>query len=159
MLRILLMTTILALAGSGSARSAQGAEPEIYYFGATGCDYCNAGLAFFKRLQKDDPRVRIHEYDIVASPDDATIFVRAVNAIGLLDPQVPLTVIGHHVIIGYQDDDTTGNEIALTLEQCRIKACPDFMHALVTFGPEVAAADPAEKWVVERRFAKAAQRR
>lgn len=159
MLRILLLTAILALAGSGSARSAQAAEPELYYFGATGCDFCDNELAFLKRLQKNDPRIRMHEYDIVASPDDAAIFVRVVNAIGLLDPQVPLTVIGHHVMIGYQDDDTTGNEIALTLEHCRIKTCPDFMHGLVTFGSEVADAGPQEKWVIERRFAKAAQHR
>lgn len=159
MLRTLLLTAVVALVSTLPAQSAQAAEPDIYYFGATDCEFCENGLAYLKRLQKDDKRIRLHDYDIIANPDDATIFVRVVSAIGLLDPRVPMTVIGHHVIVGYEDDETTGNEIRLTVEQCRVKACPDILHGLVTFGPEVAGAEPADKWIVERRFANASRHR
>lgn len=159
MLPTLCLSVILAITGVGTSQSAQAAEPEVYYFGASDCVFCSNGLAYLKRLQKDDKRVRLHEYDIVASPDDATAFVRVVSAIGLLDPQVPMTVIGHHVILGYQDDETTGNEIRLTIEQCRQSACPDFLHALVTYGTEVVSAVPTGKWRIERQFANASLKR
>jgi hypothetical protein len=159
MLRSLCLAAILAVASFAPTQPAQAAEPEIYYFGATDCDFCANGLAYIKRLQHDDKRIRLHEYDIVASSDDATTFVRVVAAIGLLDPQVPMTVIGHHVILGYQDDETTGNEIRLTLEQCRLAACPDFLHALVTYGTEVVSTVPRDKWVIVRQFASASIKR
>jgi hypothetical protein len=159
MLRSLCLATILAVASLAPAQSTQAAEPEIYYFGATDCDFCANGLAYLKRLRQEDGRMRMHEYDIVASADDATTFVRVVSAIGLLDPQVPMTVIGHHVILGYQDDETTGNEIRLTLEQCRLASCPDFLHALVTYGTEVVSTTPKAKWVIARQFASASLKR
>jgi len=158
MLRAVLLTAFLALASIGHLQNAQAAEPEIYYFGATGCDFCANGLAFLKRMQKEDARIRLHDYDIIANPDDAAIYVRVVAAVGLSDPQVPMTVIGHHVIIGYEDDESTGNEIHLTLEQCRAKACPDILRGLVTYGADVVADGGHDEWVVERRFAKAANR-
>jgi len=157
MLRAIIFSIVVALTDLAQFQPARAAEPEIYYFGANGCDFCANGLTFLKRLQNDDARIRLHDYDISGNPDDAIIYVRVVTAIGLSNPQVPLTIIGHHVIIGYEDDESTGNEIRLTVEQCRVKSCPDILHGLVTIGSDVAAMEPSASWTVHRRFAKSAQ--
>lgn len=143
-----------AILGSIAAPAAE-VEPQIYYFGASGCDFCESGLAFLKRYSAEDGRVRHKDFDIVGSADDALVYVRVVNAIGLLEPRVPMAIIGRHVIVGYEDDETTGQEIKLAVEQCRLRSCPDLVHGLMTYGPEVAATKPGD-WVVDSRYAKAA---
>jgi hypothetical protein len=159
MLRTFCLAAALALSSLLPASAARAAEPEIYFFGATDCSFCSNGLSYIKRLKQADARIKLNEFDIVASPDDATTFVRVVQAIGLIDPQVPMTVIGPHVILGYQDDETTGNEIKLTIEQCRLKTCPDYLHALVRLGTEVASAAPKPNWVIANKFANASVKR
>jgi len=99
-----------ALLATTPVRS-QSAEPVVYYFGAAGCDYCANGLAFLTRWKAADPRMTLRAFDIVASPDDATAFVVVTNAIGLADPRIPMTVVGHHVFVGYEGEETTGEEI------------------------------------------------
>jgi glutaredoxin len=148
---VLAAATFFAVA----AATARNGDAKIYYFGASGCDYCSNGLTFLKRYKAEDERVSFQDFDIIANPDDATLFVRVVNAIGLADPRVPMTIVGRHVIIGYEDDDTTGREIKMAVEQCRLTSCPDLVNGLMTFGPEIAAGTP-KNWVVDRRFAKAA---
>lgn len=143
----------LLLSASGLAVRAETVEPKIYYFGASGCDFCGQGLAFLERLQTADTRVRTKTFDIVGNSDDATIYVRVVNAIGLQDPRVPMTVVGRHVFIGFETDETTGLEIKLAVEQCRLASCPDLIQGLMTFGPEVASETP-RPWVIDQRFAK-----
>ncbi len=149
---MLLAVLVLAIAGAATGKDL---EPKIYYFGATGCDFCSNGLAFLKRYTAEDDRVRFQDFDIIGSPDDAALFVRVVNAIGLADPRVPMTIVGRHVIVGYEDDGTTGREIRVAVEQCRLNGCPDLVNGLITFGPEIAAGNP-KSWVVDQRFAKAA---
>lgn len=143
------------LLGQTLPLTAKDIEPHIYYFGASGCDYCANGLAFIKAFQERDERVQYRAFDIVASSDDAEAFVRIVNAIGLADPQVPMTIIGHHVFIGYEGDDSTGEEIRLAVEQCRNSGCADVVKGVLSFGPEVAGA--SQGWIVNRRFAKFAR--
>lgn len=157
MLGKILAFSVVLLLGPSLSLAAKGFEPRVYYFGASGCDYCANGLAFLKRYKAGDDRVLFREFDIIASPDDAEAFVRVVSAIGLSDPRVPMTIIGHHVFVGYEGDDSTGEEIKLAVEQCRASGCTDVVKAVLSFGPEVA--DAAAKWIVNRRAAQFAMAR
>ncbi len=151
---------ILSLAiflGSLLPSAANDLEPQIYFFGASGCDFCANGLAFIKRYKASDERLQYREFDIIARSDDAEAFVRVVKAIGLSDPRVPMTVVGHHVFVGYEGDDSTGEEIRLAVENCRVRGCIDFVKAVLPAGPEVASAP--QEWIVNRRFAKFAMAR
>jgi thiol-disulfide isomerase/thioredoxin len=151
MFRQYLLALVLAMPFTVRAAAA---EPVIYYFGATGCEFCANGLAYLERLQTKDKRVQLKHYDIVAQPDDATLFVRVVGAIGIDLVRVPMTIVGNHVIIGFEDDGTTGEEIRLTLDQCRVSNCPDLVLPITKFGPEIVSGSK-EKWQIENRFAKA----
>ena len=44
---------------------------------------------------------------------------------------VPVAVIGHNVVIGYIDDETTGKEILNHVAECRKTGCPDAVHKLI----------------------------
>jgi glutaredoxin len=158
MLKHIVFAVALAVAGLAQSLPARAAEAEVYYFGAKGCDYCAKGLDFLKRLEREDTGIRLRDYDIIASPSDSALFVFVVRAIGLADPHVPMTVIGHNVIIGYESDETTGREIRLTIQQCRTKACPNILGDLLGLNPEMAEAVRG-KFRIEQRFAKATERR
>lgn len=152
--RIFLVFAVLV--GVGTAALAD--EPQIYYFGATGCDFCGNGLGFLKRLEAKDARLRLTALDIIANDKDAGVFVAVTKAIGLADPQVPMTVIGHHVIIGFENDETTGAEIISVIDQCRRSNCPDLVRAILKHGGDAEVVSNDRAWVIERRFAKATSR-
>jgi Universal stress protein family len=44
---------------------------------------------------------------------------------------VSVAVIGHNVVIGYIDDDTTGKEILDHVAECRKTGCPDAVQKLL----------------------------
>jgi glutaredoxin len=152
-----LLFSLAIMLGLALPVTAKDIEPQIYYFGASGCDYCANGLAFIKAFKDRDGRVQYRAFDIITSSDDAEAFVRVVNAIGLSDPQVPMTIIGHHVFVGYEGDDSTGEEIQIAVEQCRASGCRDVVKDVLSFGPEVAGA--SQGWIVNRKFARFATTR
>ena len=133
---------------------AQTKEPAVYFFGASECDFCANGLAFLMQWKKSDERFSLRVFDIVANSDDAAAFVEIVQAIGLADPRVPMTVVGNHVFIGYEGDATTGTDIKAAVEQCRATSCPDVIRGILTLGADVAMARGG--WDINQRFAKAA---
>jgi hypothetical protein len=133
---------------------AQTKQPAVYFFGASECDYCANGLSFLTQWKKSDDRFSLRVFDIVASSDDAGAFVQIVQAIGLADPRVPMTVVGNHVFIGYEGDATTGVDIKAAVEQCRASSCPDVIRGILTLGADIAMARAG--WDINRRFAKAA---
>ena len=135
---------------------AKPAEPEIHYFRVTGCRFCDDGLSFLKRYREEDKRIVLHDYDVLRSEREATLFVRVVDAIGLTDPRVPMTIIGRRVIIGFDTDETTGWEIRQVVEQCRIVECPDMLRSIIHYDPEVVTSS-TDTWVVERRYAGSAR--
>jgi hypothetical protein len=66
---------------------------------------------------------------------------------------VPVFVIGHHVVIGYIDDETTGAEILSDVAECRKTGCTDAVRDLVEEEDrldQVAATAPTARVACER---------
>ena len=144
-----LIVSLAIFLGSVLPVAAKDLEPQIYYFGASDCDFCANGLVFIKRFKVSDERIRCRAFDIVASSDDAEAFVRVVHAIGLSDPRVTMAVVGHHVFVGYEGDDSTGEDIRLAVEHCRTSGCTDVVGAVLSFQPEVTGTSSG--WIINRR--------
>lgn len=128
--------------------------PNLYVFGAEHCSYCDRASAFVHRLQTTDGRFKLHEHNITRSSDDAKLFVRIVASIGLPDPVVPMIIIGRNILLGYEDDETTGREIVSTLESCRTGDCPDVVRLFID-DQATASVSAAGGWSVHRRWASA----
>jgi thiol-disulfide isomerase/thioredoxin len=152
----MIATIALILFNISATTSASAAEPEVYFFGATGCDYCDSALAFLKTVQSENHSRHLHAYDIVDNSDHATLFVRITDAIGLLDPVVPMTIVGSNIILGYKNDETSGVEIRMAIEQCREWACPDIVRPFIDFEFQVAA-QQKQNWTIDRRYANSAK--
>ena len=156
--RTLLALTLLSLGGLSTGAMAGGPTPQLYVFGAEQCSYCQKALIFLHGIQsKDGSRFQLHDYDIVRSSEEATLFARVVTSIGLSSPVVPMIVIGREVILGYESDETTGREIARHIEACQTRECPDLVGRMIEL-PGTADIVGAGAWTTHSRWKEAALR-
>jgi hypothetical protein len=129
---------------------AAAAEPgvRVYLFGATHCQLCQKALDFLQRTSATDTRFTFRHYDIERSSEEAELFVRVLLDIGLDEAVVPIVIIGPHVLLGFDDDATSGPMIMRRVEMCQTEACPDFVAQLEALGP---AATAKRAWRVSRK--------
>ncbi len=81
--------------------------------------------AFLLDAQQKDANLTIREFENRCSAG-------SIEMIGLPELWVvPVAVIGHNVVIGYIDDETTGREILGHIAECRKTGCPDAVRKLI----------------------------
>ncbi len=110
----------------------------VYLFGASHCQLCQKALAFLRRTSATNQRFTLREFDIERSSEEAELFVRVLLDIGIDEAVVPIVIIGPHVLLGFDDDATSGPEIMRRIETCQTEACPDFVAQLEALGPAAA---------------------
>lgn len=111
---------------------AQGTEPNVYFFWSASCQYSKAARTFLLEARQKDAKLTIREFEVDQSLPNTLLLGRLYEMIGL--PEfwvVPVAVIGHNVVIGYSDDETTGREILDHVAQCRTTGCPDAVGRLL----------------------------
>lgn len=115
-----------------SAARAQSTEPNVYFFWSASCSYSKMARAFLLNAQQKDANLIIREFEVDQSLPNTLLLGRLYEMIGL--PEfwvVPVAVIGHHVVIGYIDDETTGREILDHVAECRKIGCSDAVRNLL----------------------------
>lgn len=111
---------------------AEGTEPQIYFFWSASCPYSKAARTFLAAQQAKDPGVLIRDFEVDESVANTRLLGRLYEKIGLPEFMVvPVLVIGHHVVIGYDSDETTGAEILSDIAECRKTGCKDAVHDLI----------------------------
>jgi glutaredoxin len=120
----------------------------VYLFGATHCPLCQKALNFLQRTSAADARFTFRGFDIERNSAEAELFLRVVLDIGIEEPVVPIIIIGPHVLLGFDDDATSGPEIMKRIERCQTEACPDLVAQLQALG---AAASGKRAWQVSRK--------
>jgi hypothetical protein len=107
-------------------------EPAVYLFWSASSPYSIRARGFLQRLKADEPGLRVREFEVDESLSNAVLLGQIYENIGLPGvAAVPLVVIGHHLIIGYIDDEHTGQEIVETIAECRKAACRDPIRGLI----------------------------
>jgi glutaredoxin len=116
----------------GPAAGADKAQPIVYLFWSGSCPYSKAARTFLQAAQAKDSALNLRDFEVDRSVPNARLLGRLYDRIGLAETRVvPTIVIGHHVIVGYIDDATTGVEILSTLDGCRKTFCKDAVHELI----------------------------
>jgi hypothetical protein len=130
---ILLLLTF-ALPASIAPRDllATEAGPPVYLFWSASSSYSINARAFLHRLEVTEPDLRLHEFEVDASLPNAALLGQVYARVGLAGvTAVPLIVIGHHLIVGYIDDEHTGRHIVETIAECRKVTCRDPLRAII----------------------------
>jgi glutaredoxin len=108
---------------------AAAAEVDVHIFWRTGCPHCDRAIEFLDRLAAANPQVRVHKLEVSRSRANAALMVQAAERLGVEAGSVPLTVIGGRAWVGYDQDATTGREIAAHVAACLESGCPALFAA------------------------------
>jgi hypothetical protein len=120
------------LAPAAMAQKVQDKEPQLYFFWSASCPYSKAARAFLLGAKAKDSKLRIRDFEVDDSVANTLLLGRVYEKIGLPELWVvPVTVIGHHVVIGFIDDETTGAEILGDVKECRKTGCKDSVRDLI----------------------------
>ena len=122
---------LLSMVLFAPALRAESTEPQIYFFWSASCPYSKAARTFLAAARAKHPRLRIRDFEVDESVANTRLLGRLYEKIGI--PEflvVPVVVVGHHVVIGYIDDETTGAEILSDVAECRKTGCKDAVRDL-----------------------------
>jgi thiol-disulfide isomerase/thioredoxin len=114
---------------------AAGAQPrdrvDAYLFWGIGCPHCEREIDFLKRLEAEEPRLRVRYLEVTGDAANRRAFAAVVEKISLEDPAVPLTLVGDAAMVGYAGDDTSGAELRRMIGKCLASGCPDTVGPLL----------------------------
>lgn len=127
----LFLCVLLQLTISATHAESAALRADIYLFWSAGCPHCEREIGFLEALEKDNPGVVVHAYEITHSRSNLELFKEVVKAFGVQDPAVPMTIIGNQVWVGYVDDSLTGAEIRNRVKTCLQSACPNTVTEII----------------------------
>jgi thiol-disulfide isomerase/thioredoxin len=114
---------------------AAGAQPrdrvDAYLFWGIGCPHCEREIDFLKRLEAEEPRLRVRYLEVTGDAANRKAFAAVIAKIALEDPAVPLTLVGDAAMVGYASDDTSGAELRRMIGKCLASGCPDTVGPLL----------------------------
>ncbi|MEW6687682.1 MAG: hypothetical protein AB1452_01200 [Pseudomonadota bacterium] len=104
---------------------------EVTLFWAIGCPHCEREIDFLKRLEAEEPRLRVHYLEVSRDAANRRAFAAAVRRIALEEPAVPLALVGDAALAGYESDATTGAELRRVIGECLARGCPSTIGAVM----------------------------
>jgi len=104
----------------------------IYLFWREGCPHCEREITYLRRLETEQPAIRVYYFDVGNDAAGRALLARAGELLGADVSSVPFTVVGDTVFSGYLDDTTTGAAIRQRALHCLAQACPDSVRPLLT---------------------------
>ncbi len=115
----------------------------LYYFYSPTCPHCQAAAPFIDELQARWPWLEVQKFAVKDNRKNARFYYETALSLGTQALSVPGFVFCRQVLIGYDDAETTGAEIADALEKCHAQrlANPVAKVATPTAGVTSGAAD------------------
>src|SRR5512134_3156923 len=129
LLRLLAALAFALFACSATAQAPR--QVDVYLFWGKGCPHCERETEFLKRLEAEEPRVRVHYLEVWDDHANGVAFVDIAKRLALEDLAVPVTVVGDAVMVGYGTDATSGAELKQRIAYCLSAGCPDSIGPLV----------------------------
>ncbi|MCC6968050.1 MAG: NrdH-redoxin [Nitrospira sp.] len=91
--------------------------PDLEVFVRTGCSHCEAAKVFLEELRRTRPALRILIVDIDRDPQALARFERLAHLHALPVVGVPMFYLNGELIVGYQDERSTGARLLAMLDQ------------------------------------------
>ena len=90
----------------------------LYYFYSPTCPHCQAAAPYIDELQARWPWLEVQKYAVKDNRANAKFYYETALSLGTKALSVPGFIFCRQVLIGYDDAQTTGAEIAQALETC-----------------------------------------
>ncbi len=95
----------------------------LYLFYRDDCPHCHEEQDFLERLEKENTNINIIKTEVIKSKEGREMYVKTVDRLNVEMSGVPLLVIGDEYIVGFKDDETTGERIKELIAQYSIGNC------------------------------------
>ncbi|MAF20189.1 MAG: hypothetical protein CMI55_00740 [Parcubacteria group bacterium] len=116
---ILILFIFLSLANFAWADNS---SVELTYFYGSACPHCKKASAFLDKLEEKYPELTIERYEVFNNRQNAKLLLELLEASGQEKTvRVPAIFIGDKTIIGYLDDQTTGQKIEQAVKDLSIQ--------------------------------------
>ena len=122
---MIFLVLLVVLLGSGDVMPVFAEQPvvNVYVFEREGCPYCAQALAHLHELATQEPRIVIHEFDVVKDPEDRELFFAFGDKFGFEPQYVPTIFIGSQFWVGYNENIQA--EMDRKIQQCLATPCVD----------------------------------
>jgi hypothetical protein len=97
----------------------------LYFFYGDGCPHCAKEEKFLDKLEAANGNIRIFRYEVWHNRDNAQLLARLASELGLDVSGVPVLIVGDQTIVGYNNDQTTGEKIRSLVEKYVANGCND----------------------------------
>jgi len=137
----LLLVFFCLLVGQGVGRASEPA-PDLEVFVRSGCPHCEAAKVFLADLQRARPELHIVFHDIARDRDALARLDRLAQARSVPVVGVPAFYVNGELLIGYQDDQTTGARLRAMLTPSPTPPAADSFAACRPATPDCAPVAP-----------------
>lgn len=100
-------------------------QVRIDLYAHQGCSHCAAAGRYLDRLEREDPSLEIHRYDIGEDPEALARLRALLEAQGGGPIAVPVFDVEGRLLIGFRSPEVSGPELARLIEAARAQADPD----------------------------------
>ncbi|MBP8306841.1 MAG: glutaredoxin family protein [Thauera sp.] len=118
-----------ALRTAAPALAASGAVPVLEVFVREGCPHCADAKRFLAELAMRRPGLEIVYREVDRDPASRDALIELSREAGAWPPGVPTFVFGAHVLVGFDDAEHIGAELARLLDEAAPRAPPDTIES------------------------------
>lgn len=127
MKKILISLTFL-LAFLPNLLLAQELKPvTLTLFYGNGCPHCESEMAFLEKIDDDFPNLTVRKLEVWYNADNAKLLAEVTKNLEIRNYGVPVTIVGKESIVGYFNDEITGQRIKGMIAKCSLEACDDYV--------------------------------
>ena len=83
----------------------------LYFFYGQGCPHCAKEEIFLDKLEKENQNLAINRYEVWNNEQNSDLLSRVTKELQVSANGVPLAIVGDQAIVGYLNEQTTGEEI------------------------------------------------
>ncbi len=91
----------------------------LYYFFSPTCPHCQAAKPFLAQLEHQNPWLDLQRYSVKDNRANARFYFDTARELGVEALSTPGFIFCRQVVIGYDDANTTGQQLADALRGCR----------------------------------------
>ena len=117
-IRSIFFASALFFASTLGVMAQESHDVVINLFYSNSCPHCAHAAPFLENLANSNSRVRLRAFEVSGNRANAILFQLVGEKLNLQIGGVPFILIGKHPTTGYLDDETSGKELARTVETC-----------------------------------------
>lgn len=115
------------------------AEPQVTlnFFHSNSCPHCREEKLFLSKVSSEYPGIAINSYEVTSSVENLKLFQKTGDALGADIGGVPFLVVGSEYIVGYDNEQSTGNSIKALIDKSIKTRTEDAVARVLRDNPDI----------------------